>query len=121
MGFGLSGGNVDRRAVEVDTPRLLFRVGFGEEALERDIQPIGIGNIGFSVRKRELFGLHHQMDAPCRVAAKGLQIETLDDIEFLEQDMAAGIGRHLIDGVATVRGLNRIVPPGVVVAPGLHG
>ena len=30
--------------------------------------------------------------------------------------MAAGIGRHLIDGVATVRRLNRIVPPGVVVA-----
>ena len=51
-----------------------------------------------------------------RIAAHALQIEQFYDIQLLQKDMAARIGRHLVDLVAAVVDMDRFGPVGVVVA-----
>ena len=89
-------------------------VGLGQQALQRHVDPVGIRHVPFAVGKGEPDRLHHEVDGVGRQAAHGAEVEPLHQVERLQQDVAAGIGRHLVDPVAVVVHVDRLVPAGVV-------
>ena len=54
-------------------------------------------------------------------AAHGPEVELLHHVQFLEQDMAAGVGRRFIYGVAVVGGGDGLLPAAIGVGKVLHG
>ena len=79
------------------------------------------GPVGRAVAEGQFRGFHHQRDARGGAAAQQLQIELLHQVQLLEQDVSAGIGRGLIDRVAPVGGGDGFLPPGMAIGQVLHG
>ncbi len=50
------------------------------------------------------------MHALGRVAAERGQVEDLDHVQLLQEDVAAGVGRHLVDFVAAIVGVDGLGP-----------
>ena len=87
-----------------------------QHPLQRNIYIVGVSDIGFAVGKGQLLGLHHQMYGLRRTEPHCRQIVVADDVQFLQQNMAAGIGRGFIDDMPPVFGSDGFLParPAVV-------
>ena len=54
-------------------------------------------------------------------AAGGLNVEQLYQVQLLKQDVAAGVGRRLADGIAVVGGGDRLLPSRAAISQVSHG
>ena len=99
--------------VGIDQGGAFFGIYFGQQGIDGYVYPVRIGHVLFPIRKCEFLGLDHQVDPLC--FAHGVQVEIFHDVEFLQQDVAARVGRRLIDRVAFVRHGNGIRDVGAVV------
>ena len=116
VGPGVAGPGVISRALGVNEPGAVAGVVLGKQALDGDVNIVGVGDEGLAVNEGKLLGLHHQVDTFGGVAAEGFEVEPLDQVQFLEEDMAAGVGRGLVNGVAVVGGGNGVLPAGPAVS-----
>ena len=96
-------------------------VFLGQQALDGNVNVIGVGHVGFPVDEGQLLGFDHEVDAFGSVAAEVLQVKVFHQVKFLQQDMAAGVGRGFVNGVAVVGGGNGFLPAGAAVGQVLQG
>ena len=97
------------------------RVLLGQHASHRHVDVIGVGDVGFPVRECHFFGFDHQVNRLGRPESQGRHIVLPYDIEFLQENVAAGIGRGLVDRVIAVVGRNRFLPTSGAVVEVSHG
>ena len=93
----------------------------GQHALHGHVSPVGVGHVGLAVSECQFLGLHHHVDALRRVTPHRPQVELLNDVQLLQQDVAAGVGGRLVDRVAVVsRGYGQL-PPRPAIGEVLEG
>ena len=94
----------------VDEGSALPGIHLGEHAFHWDVEEVGVSDVGLAVGKGELFRLDHQVYGLRGVAPEPLNVELLDDVQLLQQDVAAGVWWRLEDGVAAICGGYGVLP-----------
>ena len=81
-----------------------------EKAGQRHVDPVRVGHELLAVGEGQPLGLDHDVDAFRRQAAHPLEVELLDEVQLLEQHVAARVRRHLEDSVPVVVDVDRLLP-----------
>ena len=108
--IGVAGGRIWVDPLPVDEGGALPSVHLGEHAFHGDVEEVGVGDVGLAVGEGQLFRLDHHVNGLRGVAPEPLNIELLDDVQLLEQYVAAGVWRRLEDGVAAIVGGDGVLP-----------
>ena len=121
IGPGIPGLGVVGRPLRVNELRPFPGVLLGQQALNGHVDVLGVGHEGLPVNEGQLFGLHHQVDALGGIAAQALQVKLLHQVQFLEQDVAAGVGGRFVNGVAVISDADGFLPAGPAICQVLQG
>ena len=112
---GIAGGHILRRPFRVDGRRPFQGVLRRQHTRQRHINIIRVGDIRLPVGESHLLGLYHQVNGRGGTEAHCRQIVLPDDVQLLEQDVAAGIGRRFVHRIVAVLGGDGFLPAGVAV------
>ena len=112
--------DVQRCALGVDELHALGGVFLGQQPGHGHLHPLRVRHVRLAVGKGQPLGLHHDVDAFGSVAAQVAQIKALGEAQLLQQHMAAGIRRRLVDAMAAISSGDGVRPADVLVGQILH-
>src|SRR5690606_36034897 len=97
-------GIVAERVVEADLLGEFGGIFLGQQAVQRNVAEVGIGQVTIAVAESQLGRLHQQVDIGGTVFLQGGHIEVFQDVEHHQVGKALAVGRMLVTGVPAVGG-----------------
>src|SRR3989304_1437622 len=102
-------------AIGIDLFYSFSSVSFAQEFSQRCGRKFGIGQAPVPILEGKLLDFDQSMHIGGAVVSEGGGIEALQHVEHLKHGHPLGVGRHLVDLVSAVRGMNRLDPGGTGV------
>ena len=101
-----------RRPAPVDQPDPLGSVLLGQKAVHGNVSPVRVSHVGLAVGEGQFLGSTIRWMLSGVLHPRGLEVELLHDVQFLQEYVAAGVGWRLVDRVAVV--VWRWAPPNAI-------
>src|SRR5215510_2551692 len=99
-----------RCAIKMNEVYALFGILLRNQSVRWNLCKVWVGEERFPIYKGQLLGFHHSVYALSGIAAESSQIEMLDQVQFLQQHVAARIGWRFVDGVVAIARANGLLP-----------
>ena len=111
----IAGDERRRRLLRIDQRRAFLRVRLRQQPLAGHLHERRIGVVGVAIRIRELHRLGDGVQVIRAGVAHRLQVEVLEDVERLQQHRPLAAEAVLVDGVAAIGRLRRLLDARVVL------
>ena len=114
-------GFISVGAARANEPSPLCGIGLVEESPDGNGGQLRIGEIAVPVLKREFFDLNQEVEIGGRIVSQRGRIVTFEHVKHLQDGHPLRVGRHLIDLVSTIGGVDGLNPCGAVVPKVFNG
>ena len=113
--FGVTGGDVGRGLLQVDSGVLFLAIRVGDQFGRGQFAEVRVGVEQGPVGERQFLGFDEQVDVLAGIVSHRLDVVLFEDIEHFESGDALSVGWQFPDVVASVVGRHRFDPVAVVI------